>query len=186
MDTRHPSIARREDSVLALVDCQDRLWKVIHDRDALERSCRILLQGARLLDIPILVTEQYAKGLGPTIPGIRELLGEARVIGKSAFSSAGEPAFIEALEALERGTLVVAGIEAHICVAQTALDGLAWGYKVHVVSDAVGTRDPANREVGLGRMRDQGAVVTSVESVLFDWMGSCEDPVFKQVQELIK
>src|SRR6185295_6368818 len=142
METRHPGIARRDDSVLVVIDCQERLWKVISGREALEQGLLTLIRGARLLDVPVLVTEQNPQGLGPTIPSLTEALGPAKVLTKASFSCLGNEAFLSALRETDRGTVVLAGIEAHICVLQTALDALAAGFRVHVVADAAGTRLP--------------------------------------------
>lgn len=186
MDNRHPAIADPAESVLVLVDCQERLWKVIHERDALEARLLTLLRGAAALEIPILVTEQNPKGLGPTLPSLREAAGDATVLSKMTFSCFGDDGFREQMRRLDRETLVVAGIEAHICVAQTALDTLGAGFSVQVVADGCGSRNPRNLGFGLTRMDRAGTVITTVESLLFDWMQTCEHEKFKTVAGLLK
>ncbi len=185
-DERHPTIARAGKSLLVLIDCQERLWKVIAGKDALEARMKILLRGAALIGVPVVVTEQNPGGLGPTIPSLRDACPDARVLAKQTFSCCGDPGFREALRATDREQIVLAGIEAHICVLQTALDALALGYDVHIVSDAAGTRLPHNLEPGLRRAERAGAVITTVESVLFEWMERCDAPVFRDVVQLLK
>jgi len=186
MNTRHPSVARVDEDLLVVIDCQERLWKVIADAPALEKQLAILARGAGVLEVPTLVTEQYVKGLGPTIPGLRDAVGGAEVIEKMTFSCGGQPEFDQKVRDHERARVIVCGIEAHICVLQTALDLLADGYQVHVVADAVGTRAPGNREVALRRLENAGAIITCVESVLFEWMERCDVDAFKQIQGLLK
>ena len=186
MDTRHPTILRPERSIVLVIDCQTKLWKVIEGKTALEKQIPALIEGARLLDVPVVVTEQYSKGLGATTARIKRAAKGAPVIEKMNFSCFGEPAFVETIRDLDRDTLVITGVETHVCVLQTALDALALGYDVHVVEDGVGTRSELNHEVGLRRLSEAGAILTSVESVLFEWMERCDTDVFKSVQELIK
>jgi nicotinamidase-related amidase len=184
--TRHPGLLARDDSILLLVDVQERLLPIIRDAAAVEANLVRLARGARLLSVPLLVSEQYPKGLGPTVPALRTAAGDAPVIQKTTFSCGAEPALVQAIRALDRGTVVVAGIEAHICVLQTALDLLARGFGVHVAADATGTRLEPNLRIGHDRAARAGAVITSVESVLFEWMGRSDIPEFKQVQALLK
>ncbi|MAG58783.1 MAG: hydrolase [Planctomycetes bacterium] len=186
MDTRHPTIARRDESLLVVVDCQERLWKAIDGADALEKKLGILIRGARILSVPVVVTEQYPKGLGPTIASLRDAVGDSPVLEKSTFSCLGDETFASRLRESDRGQVVVCGIESHVCVQQTGLDALADGYQVQVVADAVGSRDGSNKSIALRRLEQAGAVVTNVESVLFDWMERCDVPTFKEVQGLLK
>ena len=186
METRHPTVARRDDSVLVVVDCQDRLWKVIDGADDVGRQIGVLARGARILGVPVVVTEQYPKGLGRTVAGVAEAVGNAPVLEKSTFSCAGDAVFAEHLRDHERGTVVVTGIEAHICVQQTALDLLADGYRVQIPTDGVGSRSPGNKATALRRMERADAVMTCAESVLFDWLERCDVPAFKEIQGLLK
>lgn len=186
METRHPSLASARDSVLVLIDCQERLWKVIHEKDTLEKRLQILLQGASILGVPVLVTEQNPQGLGPTIPSLRQAAPDAPVLAKASFSCCGDDAFRAALRSLDRGTLVLCGIETHICVLQTGHDALASGHAVQVVADACGTRLPHNQPLGLDRLGRAGAGVTAVESVLFEWMERCDAAAFKRVIGLLR
>ena len=186
MEMRHPTIAQLDDSILVVIDCQKRLWKVITGTDALESSMTTLLTGARVLGVPALITEQNPKGLGPTVKPIAEAAEDASSIEKGSFACWGEPSFVSAVRELDRGTLVLMGVETHICILQTALGALAEGYRVHVVADCVGTREPGNQEIGLQRLRASGVVVTCVESVLFEWMQRCDADGFKAIVDLLK
>jgi nicotinamidase-related amidase len=176
----------RDDSILLLVDIQERLLPVIHDREGVLAEIVRLASGAALLSVPTIVTEQYPKGLGPTVAPVLAAAAGARVLTKSTFACGGDAAIIEAIRALDRGTVVIAGLEAHICVLQTALDLRARGFGVHVVADAAGARFPRNHAVAMERMARAGATVTCVESVLFEWMGRCDAPEFKAVQALLE
>ena len=186
MDERHPALARREESILLVVDVQERLWPVIDAREAVGANLHRLLEGARILEVPVVLSEQYPKGLGPTIAAVRDKAPGATVVAKTAFSCGGEPAIVEGLRRHDRDTLVVAGIEAHVCVLQTALDFLARGYRVHVVADAVSSRAAANRAIALDRMARAGVQVSCTESVLFEWMAEAGSDAFRRVQALLK
>jgi nicotinamidase-related amidase len=183
---RHPAILRGAQSLLVVVDCQERLVPAMADAGLLIRRAGILLEGARLLEVPTLLTEQYPQGLGATVPELAARAHGAPRLAKTAFGGGGDPAFRAAVHASDRTQVVLAGIEAHICVAQTALDLLAMGYAVHVATDAVASRRGADREMALLRLAGAGAVPTTVESVLFEWMGSSEHPAFKAVSGLIR
>jgi nicotinamidase-related amidase len=184
--TRHPDLLARDDSILLLVDVQEKLAPIIHDRAAVEAEIVRLAKGARLLGVPVLVSEQYPKGLGRTVPAVKAAAGDAPVHEKTAFSCGADAAILAAIRGLDRGTVVIAGIEAHVCVLQTALDLLARGFRVHVVSDATGTRRQSNLAIGHERAARAGAAITSVEAALFEWMGRSDLPEFKEVQALLK
>lgn len=186
MDPSPPSVPTPEDSHLLLVDVQERLLPVVAGAEALEERLRVLITGARALDVPVLVSEQYPKGLGATVAGLQEALGGFEPVAKTSFSGFGEPGWVAALRAERRSTLVVSGIETHVCILQTALDALAEGYAVHVVADAVASRDPAARGRALERLARAGAVLTDVETVLMEWLRDARHPRFKAVQGLIK
>lgn len=176
-----------ESTLLLLVDMQERLQPLIHGDAALRAKAAALAEGARLLGVPVMVTEQYPKGLGRTIPELRAAVDHAGgVLEKTSFSCAGDPSIAARIQAAGRPNVLVAGIEAHICVLQTALDLLEGGYSVHLVEDAVGSRDPANRESGIARARRHGAEPSNVEMALFELMGGKEHPQFKAVQALIR
>ena len=178
---------RPDNTLLLLIDMQERLQPLIHDDAALRGKAAALAEGARLLGVSYFVTEQYPKGLGHTIPELTAALGHTGgALEKTTFSCAQDPSIAARIQASGRSDIVLAGIESHICVQQTALDLLEAGYAVHLAEDAIGSRTSANREVGISRMRKNGAQPGSVESILFELMGTKEHPQFKAVQALIK
>ena len=174
-----------EKSVLVVVDVQEKLFPLMQEKELLASRLAMLMRGAEVLNIPILVTEQYVKGLGHTIAALKSL-PVTDTIEKVTFSCFGEAAFRETLRNLERTHLVLCGIEAHICVMQTALDGIAAGHDVLVVEDAVSTRLSHTRELGLQRMRGAGVASASAEGILFEWLESCEHQAFKSLLPLFK
>lgn len=172
-------------TVMMLVDLQEKLLPAIHNTEALLDSAERLVRGIRLLDVPIIWTEQNPAGLGATAPEIAEYLpGEA--ISKMSFSCCGEEKFISSLESLNSKQIVLAGIEAHVCIYQTALELIHRGYQVHVVSDAVSSRTPENKAIGLAAMKDAGASITSVETVLFELMKVASDEKFRELLKIVK
>ena len=173
------------DTTFVLIDLQVKLLRAIHAREALVEQMARLVRGMRALEVPIVWTEQNPDGLGPTTPEVAELLPGAP-IAKFSFSCCGEHAFVEALAALAPTQVVLAGIESHVCVWQTAADLLATGHEVHVCADAVSSRTPENRAIGLQRARDAGAQVTSVEMALFELLGEAKGPAFKPILQIVK
>lgn len=180
-------LAVRSLSQLVVIDVQERLAAAM-DQDAMTsvaRYCDILLQASRLLDVPAICTEQYPKGLGNTIAGLQASLGHACRIEKTAFSCYAVPAFRERLHA-DRPQIVLAGMEAHICVLQTALQLQQDGYQAIVAEDAVLSRDPANKANALPRLRQAGVIVSNTESIVFEWLGVAEGEAFKAVSRLVR
>ncbi len=176
----------RDDTALVVIDVQGKLALLMHDKAELFTNLRRMIQGARVLGVPILVTEQYPEGIGPTVPEIAEVLPELDPISKVCFSCCGADKFVSSLQSLGRRAVLVTGIETHICVMQTVLDLLEAAYDVHVVADAVSSRSADNKRIGLERMRDAGAVITSTESALYELLGVASGPEFKAVLKLIK
>ncbi|MCY2929644.1 MAG: isochorismatase family protein [Planctomycetota bacterium] len=172
-------------TLLVIVDIQDKLARVMPERDALAQSASRLIRGANALGVPILFTEQNPAGLGPTVAELRPLLPGEPIV-KRAFSCCGERAFVQALRAAGRRQILLAGIETHVCVYQTARDLRADGYDVEVVVDAVASRTPANRALGLEKIRAAGAAVTSVEAALFELLAVAEGPAFKEILKIVK
>ena len=178
-----------DDSVLVLVDIQERLVAAMRpeDREAVTRNAGILVRAAHLLGLPILVTEQYPKGLGHTIEELRDALPEGTpVIEKVQFSCGRSEPFREALERTGRHTVFLTGMETHVCVLQTAYDLLNRDNAVHVAADAVCSRTAANRRIGLGLMRQKGAAISSTETIAFQWLGCAGTDAFKAVSRLVK
>jgi nicotinamidase-related amidase len=179
-------LIRAKDSVLLVVDVQERLAPAIFDSGAVVVVIRTLLQAAAEFAIPVLATEQYSKGLGSTIPPVAELLPPGAAVEKIHFSAAHEPGFIERLHGLDRRQIVVTGTEAHVCVLQTALGLVEAGFDCFLVADGVGSRVPANRDLGIQRMRGEGVRVVTSEMVMFEWLHRAGTPTFKRVLPLIK
>jgi len=176
---------KREDAVLAVVDIQGKLAQLMCDRDALFGNVCKMIRGAQVLDVPILWTAQRPEALGPTTPQVAELLpGEP--IPKTAFSCCREPAFEEALAKLGRKQVILTGIEAHICIYQTARDLVATAHEVYVPADCVSSRSALNRETALRMMTALGAKLTCVEAALFEMVGDAADARFRHIPQIIK
>jgi nicotinamidase-related amidase len=174
--------------VLVVVDVQERLFNAMdaERRDDMVANVKILVSAARRLDVPVLVTEQYPKGLGRTLPELRTLLGDTPPFEKTAFSCAGADGFMDRLRALGSDHVILTGIEAHVCVLLTALDLLTRGLRVSIVADAVCSRRPANLEIGLGQARQAGAVVTATETVVFQLLGVADSDAFRELSKLLR
>ena len=174
--------------VLVIIDVQERLFDAMdaERRDEMIRNIKILGSAARRLSVPVVVTEQYPKGLGRTLPELKALLDDVTPIEKTAFSCCGVPAFADRLRALDPSRVVLAGIEAHVCVLLTAIDLLAQGYQVSMVADAVCARTPANMELGLAQARQAGAVVTATETVVFQLLGRADSDAFREIAKLLR
>ena len=175
-----------EDTVLTIIDIQDKLFRVIHEKQNLSANTVKLVKGIRLLDIPILVTEQNPAGLGPTLPEIKSLLPEIDPITKFDFSCCKEDAFLRKLDEFRRNQIILCGIETHICVYQTALDLADIGFEVQVVVDCVSSRTAANRDTALTRMELEGIVPTTTEMILFELLGTAKHEKFKEISSIIK
>ncbi len=173
---------QRERTTLVVIDVQEAFRKAVGDFDEVARKSAILIQGARALGIPVVVTEQYPRGLGDTVPEVLEHLDGVERLPKSAFSAARADGF----DLHGRGQALVCGIETHVCVSQTVLDLLGSGVDVHVATDAVASRTAENRATGLHRMEAAGATLSSVEMALFELVGTAGTPEFKTVQGLVK
>ena len=175
-----------ENSVFLLVDTQGKLAHSMYAKDDLFKNLKKLIKGMRALGIPILWAEQNPKGLGPTVQEVAELLHDLQPIPKYSFSCYQNHEFIQALEALNRRNVLVAGIETHVCVYQTVRDLRKAKYDVQLVADAVSSRTSENKQIGLEKCRDVGASVTSVETALFELLEVAEGDRFKQILDVIK
>ena len=174
--------------VLVVVDVQERLFNAMdaERRDEMVANVKILVSAARRLDVPVLVTEQYPKGLGRTLPELRALLGDTPPFEKTAFSCCGADGFMDRMRALGADHVILTGIEAHVCVLLTALDLLTRGLRVSIVADAVCSRRPANLEIGLGQARQASAVVTATETVVFQLLGGADSDAFRELSKLLR
>ncbi len=175
------------DSQFVLIDVQDKLCSAMPAPALQEmlKNCGILLQAANLLNIPVLYTEQYPKGLGATLPELAQWLSPASRVEKTCFSCCEESAFSDQLDDT-RSQVVLAGMEAHICILQTALQLQAMGRQVFVVEDAVISRNPANHANAMARLRDGGVIVSNTESMVFEWLKVAEGEAFKQISRLVR
>jgi nicotinamidase-related amidase len=177
---------KMENVALLIVDIQGNLAQSMHGKELLFKSVQKLIKGIQVLGIPILWTEQNPQGLGPTIPEIAYILSSIQPISKMSFSCCQNDRFMQALKALNRNQVLIAGIETHICVYQTAVDLANLGYEVQVVTDAVSSRNMENKEIGLQRMRDSGVSLTSVETALFELLKVAEGEQFKNILKIVK
>lgn len=177
---------RTDQAVLVVIDVQDKLVGVMHRPETLLANIQKIIKGTQILEIPILWTEQYPEGLGPTVPPIAGLLSGIEPISKRSFSCAASERFMRALKATKRKQVLLAGIESHVCVYQTAVDLLGLGYEVQVVADAVSSRSVQDRHIALTKMNDAGASLTSTEIALFELLRVAEGPKFREILKIIK
>jgi len=187
---------RKEDAVLVGIDFQERLMPAMKNNEELEASVVKLVKGCRILNVPMLMTQQYTKGLGPTTSAIAEALTgaigedipvfEFEPVEKTSFSAMGEPEFVEALEKLDKKTVIIAGIEAHVCVQQTVIDLLDKGYSVFVANDCISSRNNIDKKYAQRRMGDAGAIGTTYASILFELCGGARESGFKKISALGK
>jgi nicotinamidase-related amidase len=190
--TDYAEMARRpleaEQCALVVIDIQEKLLPPIFQKGQLVRNAQLLIRAAGILKIPALVSTQYAKGLGGTVPEIASLLAGTEAIDKTLFSCFGSDVFCSLLKRLpgQRNTLLLCGMESHICVTQTALGALREGYLVHVASDAVSSRTEWNWKIGLERMRTAGAVISSTEMMIYELMRSSSSAAFKELLPHLK
>lgn len=174
-------------SQLVIVDMQVKLSAAMpaEAMQMVTKNCAILAQAAGLLNIPSVLTEQYPQGLGETLPAIKQHLANTKAIAKMTFSACGEPKFNQQLQR-ENSHIILVGMEAHICLLQTALDLLKANKQVFVVEDAIISRAPANKANAIERMRAAGCMISNTESVLFEWLGNANHDAFKTLSKLIR
>lgn len=181
-----PSVPRfrNEESVLVVVDVQSKLVVHIPQHERLVRNIQFLMSVSQELDVPTLATEQYPKGLGPTVPELAARFPQP-IPAKTRFSCSGCQPFLDELDRLQRKTVVVTGMETHVCIAQTVLDLLEQGWTVFIPVDAVAARFAVDHEVALQRLSHAGAILTTVEAVAFEWLRDAAHPRFKAVSRLV-
>lgn len=175
-----------DNTVLVVIDIQGKLAALMHEKEAVYQNVNRLIKGAKSLELPILWTEQYPEGIGPTIPEIAETLEGIKSIPKMTFSCCRNDEFLSALEATGCKQVLVTGIETHICVYQTTLELLDAGYEVEVVADAVSSRTPANKTIGLDKMKTAGAGITGTETALYELLKIASGPKFKEILKIVK
>ena len=171
---------------LVVVDVQGKLAQSMYAREGLFKNIQILIKAAKILNIPTIWCQQCPEALGPTVPRIAQLLTDNEPINKAAFSCCGEERFSSKLKGLSRQQVLLCGIEAHVCIYQTAVDLLRKGFLVEVIADAVSSRALENKQFAITRMQAEGVSVTSVEMALFELLRTAEHPKFKQIARLIK
>ena len=171
---------------LVVVDVQGKLAQLMYGREALFANIQILIKAAKILDIPIVWSQQCPDALGPTVSQIAELLAGIEPIDKASFSCCGDEQFISKLKSLDRQQVLLCGIETHVCIYQTAVDLRDKGYDVSVVADAVSSRTLENKQIGLERLKAEGVGISSTEMALFELLKTAEHPQFRQIVKLIK
>lgn len=176
----------REESILVVIDVQGNLAQQMHKKEMLFDSLAKMIRGAQVLDIPIIWVEQNPKGLGETISSIASLLADSPKVSKSTFSCVGDKEFLKLLEKTSKTQVILVGIEAHVCVYQTALDLLSNAYQVTVVTDAISSRTKENKLLALENLRAAGALMSSVEMALFEMLKKAEGPEFKKIIKIVK
>jgi nicotinamidase-related amidase len=181
-----PKELTTDNAVIVAIDFQERLFPVMHDREKLLKNVLKLIKGAQVLGVPLVLTEQYPKGLGPTVPEIKELLPDVQPVEKTCFSCCDDEKFCKTLETIKRKQVMICGIEAHICVYQTAMALLRAGYEVQVVADCVSSRAPENRMVALFKMGSAGVSPTTVEMALFEMLKVGRGDAFKKISNIVK
>ncbi|MCX5848852.1 MAG: hydrolase [Deltaproteobacteria bacterium] len=187
MDKKEPvKMISRADAVLIIIDIQGNLAQAMYDKENLFANNVKLIQGFKALNLPIIFTEQIPQKLGNTLPQIAAELDGINPVAKESFSCWDEKYFKEKLEGLNRRHIVLTGIECHVCVYQTALDLISNGYNVHLVTDAVSSRTPENRQVGIDAIKSAGAYLTSTEMVLFELLRTAADPKAKEFFKIVK
>ena len=183
---RHPLLFTKENSLVLLVDYQEKFVPVLPDNDKTIKNIKMLLAGSNIYKIPIFVTEQVPEKLGKTISDFKEYLSGAKFFSKKTMSCCGLPGFTQELKDKKIKQVAVCGIEAHVCVLQTCLDLLHNNFQVHLVSDAITARIPHNKEIAIQKIKSAGAIISSVETILFEIVYEAGTDEFKRLQQLFK
>ena len=179
-------LVSKEVTAAVVVDIQEKLVPHIHEHERLLENCRILISGLKALDVPLIVTEQYSKGLGPTVESIREVLGDYSPVEKMSFSCCGSEEFLSCLKLTGKKFVIVCGMEAHVCVLQTCLDLSAQGYHPILIEDCVSSRKPNDKRIAIDRMRQWGITISTYESILFELCKIAGTDTFKTISRLVK
>jgi nicotinamidase-related amidase len=182
----HPSILTRKNTALVIVDIQEKLLPYVIDKEKVVENVQMLIKFADIMSIPIILTEHYPKGLGTTVPEIANVLKDYAPLEKVIFSCCGAKGFTSRLKELGVSRIMIAGIESHICVEQTTLDVMHAGFEVHVIADAISSRTKENKKIGIKKMRQFGAVISSTEMAMYEIMERADTKEFKEVLKLVK
>ena len=183
---RHPNLFTNENSLVLLIDFQERFVPVLYKNDETVKNIKLLLAGTNVYSLPIIVTEQVPEKLGHTINDFKEYLHHAKFFYKKTMSCCGQIGFLEELKNRGIKRIAVCGIEAHVCVLQTSLDLIHNGFQVHLACDAITTRVPYNKEIAIEKMKSAGVIVSSVETILFEMAYTAGTDEFKKLQQLFK
>ena len=175
-----------ENSLLVVIDVQGTLAQKMHDKPSFIENLKKLIKGAQILNVPILVTEQIPQKLGPTLPEIAALFPDFQPIPKASFSCCGEPEFMKKFNAIGRTQILLAGIEAHVCVYQTAIELKSLGCEVHLLADCVSSRTAENKLTAIERMKTEGVKLTTAEMALFELMKIAEGDKFREMVKVVK
>ncbi len=184
---QHEAILRKKDTLFLIIDIQERLLPAVAESDKVLRTASILAQAAEILDIPLIISEQYPKGLGHTVPQISDGMPEnTQIIEKTTFSCLQSKALNKAIKSSMASQIVICGIESHICVTQTALDLAATGSQIHLLTDGISSRNPLNKEYTITRLARAGIIISNLESALFELLIEAKGDEFKAISKLIK
>jgi len=175
-----------QDTVLLIIDVQGKLAEMVYDSDTVQKNISKLIRACGVLNVPLLYTEQYPKGLGHTVSVLDELLFNEEPLEKITFSCCGEERFMEKLRGLNKNNVLVSGMETHVCVYQTANELIDYGYNVHLLTDAVSSRTSENRDLGIHCIEKAGAMLTSTEMVIFELLRIAQGEEFKAISRIIK
>ena len=175
-----------EESIGLLIDFQEKLASHMYESVQVTRNIEILIQGLQILKIPIVATQQYSKGLGPTIPALENLLEDSKIIEKITFSCCGEENFMQQINRHGRKNIIISGIETHICVLQSTVDLIKTGYQPVIVEDCTTSRKLNDKKIALQRLLEEGAIITTFESILFELCQIAGNERFKAISKLVK
>lgn len=176
----------RENSTALVIDIQEKLFPHMQERESLLRNCLRLIEGLQTLEIPFVITQQYTKGLGMTLTPVMELFPDFSYIEKLTFSCYDEPLVKEKLKSVNRKNIIICGIETHVCVLQTSVDLIADGFIPVVVEDCVSSRNLIDKRIALERIRQEGGIITTMESILFELTRRAGSDVFKKISGIVK
>lgn len=182
-----PHLLDSHEAMLLVIDIQEKFRPVLFNAQAVIENTRRMIAGCNELSVPVLVSEQYPQGLGETVPELKAaLLTDTPVLAKTSFGCCGDEAMMDQLRRMNRRQVMVCGIEAHVCVNQTVVSLLQAGFDVHLIEDAIGSRNEANYHLALKKLAQWGAVPSGVEMALFELMRTAKHPSFKAIQQLVK
>jgi nicotinamidase-related amidase len=181
----HPNLLTKE-CLLVLIDIQEKLFPYVKDKKQLLEQITKLIRFATIMKIPLILTEHYPRGLGPTIQEIRNILPEYSPITKITFSAFRSKKFLQKIQDTKIKTLLICGIESHICIEQTALDGLSLGLNIHIISDAISSRRNQDLQMGIQKMQQSGGIISTTEMAMYEILERADIPEFKDVLKLVK